>query len=241
MALESNPLVSVIIHSYNRFEYLLNALESVINQTYSNFEIILINDDSEEEEYYTHKFSNKIKKIDIDRKKFPAWPGSRQALINIGSENSKGKYLAFLDDDDIWLPTKLEIQINTMIKNDSLFSSTEGYFGNGVYDVNKKYPLYNAEHFFKILKKKYKKTNFLKSGKFPKIWNHDFLSVHNCIIKSSVIVEKNIFDELGGIRGLPKNADYDCWLSLLTMTNLLYVDTPLFYYDGSHGSGKNYT
>ena len=63
MALESNPLVSVIIHSYNRFEYLLNALESVINQTYSNFEIILINDDSEEEEYYTHKFSNKIKFI----------------------------------------------------------------------------------------------------------------------------------------------------------------------------------
>ena len=60
MAVESNPLVSVIIHSYNRFEYLLNALDSVINQTYSNFEIILINDDSEEEKYYTHKFSNNM-------------------------------------------------------------------------------------------------------------------------------------------------------------------------------------
>ena len=241
MVLESNPLVSIIIHSYNRFEYLLNALDSILNQTYSNFEIILINDDSDEEEYYTHKFSSKVNKIDIDRKKIPDWPGSRQALINIGSENSNGKYLAFLDDDDIWLPTKLEIQIKQMIENDYIFSSTEGYFGKGVYDVQKKYPLYNGEYFYKILKKKYRKTNYLKSGKFPKVWNHDFLSVHNCIIKSSVVVEKNAFDKMGGIRGLPKNADYDCWLSLLTMTDLLYVDTPLFYYDGSHGSGKNYT
>ncbi len=54
-------------------------------------------------------------------------------------------------------------------------------------------------------------------------------------------LDMNAFDKMGGIRGLPKNADYDCWLSLLTMTDLLYVDTPLFYYDGSHGSGKNYT
>jgi len=241
MVQESKPLVSVIIHSYNRFEYLLNALDSVHNQTYNNFEIILLNDDSDEEEYYTYNFSNKIKKIDIERKNYPDWPGSRQALINIGSENANGKFLAFLDDDDIWLPNKLEIQIKKMIENNYIFSSTEGFFGNGVYDINKNYPLYNQEHFFKILKKKYKKTNYLKSGQFPEVWDYNFLNIHNCIIKSSVIVEKAIFDQIGGIRGLPKNADYDCWLSLLNSTNLLYVDTPLFYYDGAHGSGKNYS
>ena len=72
------------------------------------------------------------------------------------------------------------------------------------------------------------------------IWNLDFLKVHNCIIKSSVMVDKILFDSIGGIRGLPENADYDCWLSLLAVTDLVYIDEPLFYYDGLHGEGKKY-
>ena len=120
------------------------------------------------------------------------------------------------------------------------FSSTEGYFGEGIYDKNKKYKLYNNEHFFKILKKKYRKTNYLKNKKFPSIWNYDFLKIHNCIIKSSVVVDKQLFDLIGGFRGLPEKADYDLWLNILKTTDLLYVDEPLFYYDGKHGDGKNY-
>ena len=236
----TNPLVSVIIHSYNRFKYLLNAIDSVTNQTYANYEIILLNDGSDEKEYYSYKFPYIVKKIDINREETPNWPGSRQALINIGSENANGKYLAFLDDDDIWLPNKLEIQVKTLEEENYKFSSTEGYFGKGVFDKNESYKLYNKEHFFKILKKKYRKTNYLKDNKFPQIWNLDFLKVHNCIIKSSVMVDKILFDSLGGIRGLPKNADYDCWLGLLSMTDLVYIDEPLFYYDGLHGEGKKY-
>ena len=48
------PLVSIIIHSFDRFEYLLNAIESIKNQTYKNYELILINDDSNEKEYYEY-------------------------------------------------------------------------------------------------------------------------------------------------------------------------------------------
>ena len=69
-------------------------------------------------------------------------------------------------------------------KNNSKFSSTEGYFGEGPYDKESKYKLYNREHFFKILKKKYRKTNYIKSGLFPTYWNYDFLKIHNCVIKS---------------------------------------------------------
>jgi len=66
------------------------------------------------------------------------------------------------------------------------------------------------------------------------------LDVHNCIILSSVMVEKDLFLRLGGFRGLPRLADYDCWLGLLKLTNFDYINQPLFYYDGNHGDGKNY-
>ena len=61
----NEPLVSVIIHSFDRFQYLLNAIRSIENQTYKNYELILINDDSNEKEYYEYNFPEFVKKIDI--------------------------------------------------------------------------------------------------------------------------------------------------------------------------------
>lgn len=233
------PLISVIIPSYNRFEYLLNAVNSVKDQTYKNYEIIVVNDESSQKEYYENTIED-INLINIKKKDYPDWGGSRQPLRNIGAEIAKGEYLAFLDDDDMWMNNKLELQINEMLKNNYLFSSTEGYYGEGVFDKNASYELYNREKFYKILKKKYRRSGFLNQGKFPKVWNFDFISIHNSIILSSVIVEKKLFKRLGGFRGLPVRADHDCWLGLLKLTDLLYVDVPLFYYDGFHGKGKNY-
>ena len=110
----SEPKVSVIIHSYNRYEYLVNALRSIENQTFKNFEIILINDDSDQREYYETNFGPKVKKIDIKKSETPEWKGSRQALINIGVDHANGKYIALLDDDDIWMDKKLEVQVNEL-------------------------------------------------------------------------------------------------------------------------------
>ena len=61
-----NPIkISAIIPSYNRFEYLLNAIDSVKNQTYQNIEIIVINDGSTQKEYYEYNFPSEIIKIDL--------------------------------------------------------------------------------------------------------------------------------------------------------------------------------
>ena len=69
----------------------------------------------------------------------------------------------------------------------------------------------------------------------------EFIKIHNCIITSSVMVDKSLFNSIGGFDGLPNGVgDYDCWLRLLSETNLAYIDEPLFYYDGTHGSGRNY-
>ena len=58
----SNPLISVIIPSYNRFEYLLNALDSIKGQTFEDYEIIIVNDGSSDERYNNYNFGQKIKK-----------------------------------------------------------------------------------------------------------------------------------------------------------------------------------
>ena len=99
----SEPKVSIIIPSYNRFKYLQNALDSIYAQDYTNYEIIVVNDGSTQEEYRSYKFPEQVNIVHINKEDTPDWGGSRQALRNIGSANSTGDYLAFLDDDDIWI------------------------------------------------------------------------------------------------------------------------------------------
>lgn len=234
------PKVSVIIPSYNRFNYLMNAIKSVIDQDYDNLEVIVINDASEEKEYYSETFPKEVKIIHLEQnqKKIHGFgPGS---IRNFGTDIASGKYLAFLDDDDIWLKDKLKIQIDLLEKSKYKMSSTDGFFGNGVYNNKLKYKKYLQQNYKKDLKKIYKNTEYLKNRTFPEIWNFDFINVHNCFITSSVVVDRKLFDKAGKFKNLPRNADYDCWLSLLKFTNSIFVNKTLFYYDGDHGEGRNY-
>jgi glycosyltransferase involved in cell wall biosynthesis len=235
-----DPKVSVIIPSYNRFDSLLVAVESVFAQTYKNIEILIINDGSTDIRYKSHNFPKHVSTIHLEenQKKIHGFgPGS---IRNFGTELAKGKYLAFLDDDDIWLNQKLELQIKALEESHFKFSSTEGFFGEGKYSKNKEYSLYNKEHYLADLKYKYRKTKYLNKNVFPKVWDEEFLKVHNCVITSSVVVENDLFKILGGFRGLPRWADYDCWLGLVQLSSLLYIDEPLFYYDNLHGEGQEY-
>lgn len=232
-------LVSAIIPSYNRYSYLENAISSIENQTYKNIEIIVINDGSDQNEYYSKELANRVNLINLKEnqtQKNGFGPGS---IRNFGINEASGKFIAFLDDDDHWLENKLEIQVNELINKKMKFSSTEGYFGNGLFDKNNDYKLYNKEKFFKKIKKKYKGTKYFRNG-FPEIWNYDFINVHNCIILSSVMVERELINLVGGFRNIPGAEDYDCWKAILLHEDLLYVDKPLFYYDGSHGDGQQY-
>tara|TARA_B100000886_G_scaffold100574_1_gene66807 strand:+ start:432 stop:1157 length:726 start_codon:yes stop_codon:yes gene_type:complete len=237
---KTQPKVSAIIPSYNRFKYLKNAVDSVLNQNYKNLEIIIINDGSDEEEYYNHKFPKSVKIVHLkqNQKKIHGFgPG---AIRNFGTDQASGDYLAFLDDDDIWLPDKLSIQIETMYEKKYKMSCTEGFIGEGVYVQNKNYKQYNSQYYLKKIKRKYKNTKYLRFNKYPENFTYDFLKIHNCIITSSVVVEKKLFDNMGKFRNLPLSADYDCWLGLLQLTNCIYIDIPLFYYDFLHAEGRNY-
>ena len=117
---------------------------------------------------------------------------------------------------------------------------TDGLIGNGTYDCSKKYLKYNAEHFYDALQKIYKKSKLLKDG-FPKVWNYRFLKIHNCIICSSVLIEKSILDTIGNMKTVKNGEeDYDCWLRALKHTQCIYLENPCFYYDLGHADGQNY-
>ena len=238
--------VSIVIPTYNRFNYLLNAIKSCKEQTYKNIEIIVVNDCSLQEEYYNHNWDDvKIIHLPENSKKLFGFTCSAY-VRNKGIEVSTGKYIAFCDDDDIWFPNKLELQINAMLKNGCKMSSSEGLIGNGPYNPNKKYKKYNSEEHFIALKNIYrsKRSNLLDNG-FPSIWNFDFLKIHNCMVTSSVIMEKEILTKINNFK-LTRNGagslseDYDCWLRGLILTNSAYVDEVCFYYDSGHGEGQNY-
>ena len=148
---------------------MLNAIKSVEDQDYKNYEIIVVNDGSTEEEYYKGRF-NKSKFIHLEQNQKEIHGYGPGSIRNFGTKQANGKYLAFLDDDDIWLENKLNFQISNGKLNIKM-SSTRMY-GSGIYDPDKNYELYNREHYFKDLKYKFRKLSILDG--LPKIWNYDF-------------------------------------------------------------------
>ena len=103
-------MISIIIPTYNRYNYLLNAINSVKNQTYKNYEILVINDGSSDLNY--NKKIEDVTQINlpISSKKKLGYPCGAVPR-NEGIKRAKGEYIAFLDDDDIWMPNKLTSQI----------------------------------------------------------------------------------------------------------------------------------
>ena len=120
--------VSVIIPTYNRFKYLLNTIKSVKEQTYPNIEIIVVNDKSIQKEYYDYDWnSNNIKIIHLEKNSKDRFGYACAGYVrNKGIELSFGKYIAFCDDDDIWFPNKIELQLKAMRETGCKMSSTDG-------------------------------------------------------------------------------------------------------------------
>ena len=114
--------VSVIIPFYNGVTWLCEAVQSVLDQTYKNVEIIVINDGSPED---ITPFLNKYKEKVIYYKQENQGPAVAR---NYGMQIATGTYIAFLDSDDLWLPTKLEKQIPFMENNGFKWSHTGFYF-----------------------------------------------------------------------------------------------------------------
>ncbi len=202
------PVVSVVIPTYNRLPKVKDAIESVLSQTYRDFEFWVVDDGSTDGTGEALRaFGNKIKYISQDNR-------GASAARNLGARVSRGKYLAFLDSDDLWEPEKLEIQVKCMEENPQfpLCYTDEIWIRKGIrVNPKKRHAKYSGWIFEKCLPL--------------------------CIISpSSALMKRALFVEIGGFdETLPVCEDYDFWLRVTCRYPVLFIDKKLIVKRGGHG------
>ena len=152
------PHVSIIIPTYRRWNFLFEAIESVFNQTYRDWEIIIVNDGGGSPEGKIIDFLNDPKVRYIEHLNNMGIASAR----NTGISNSAGDFIAYLDDDDIFYPNHLEVLMNEMVKNNWDVAYTDSYKGSYIgsgenYKLIKKEVQYSHD----FDRKKLWKANFI--------------------------------------------------------------------------------
>jgi glycosyltransferase involved in cell wall biosynthesis len=199
-------LVSIVIPTHNRSGLLKNAVESALAQTYDNIEIIIVDDLSSDntEQVVNELLNGKI--LYIKNETSLGGAGAR----NKGIENSKGEFIAFLDDDDIWYPDKIKLQVNKISENDDNILCTCG------------------------LRVVYSSTG-LDYFNFPKIKDVTLekMLLNNLVgITSTVLVRKSSLDTAGNFDSrLPAREEYDLWIRLSECGKFTSVNKPLLDYN----------
>jgi glycosyltransferase involved in cell wall biosynthesis len=201
-----SELVSVIIPTWNRANTIIRAVKSVLGQTYSDLEILICDDGSQDNTRELIEGLNdlRIRMISFDH------TGKPSSAKNKGIAQAKGDWIAFLDSDDEWHPEKLTAQIEAMKKHNLRASSTnaqrivEGDF--------------NFEEFIYWKRKKITFNNLLAG---------------NLIISSSAVFHRSLLSDVVGFpEHLTIAEDYALWLRVATLTPFAYINGHLVkYYD----------
>ncbi|MCJ7617299.1 MAG: glycosyltransferase [Desulfobacterales bacterium] len=202
-----NPLVSIIIPTYNRGWTLKEAIDSVLAQDFTDFELIVADDGSNDN---TQDILNSYKEDII-----VLHQGNKgvSAARNRGIASASGQYIAFLDSDDLWLPQKLSTQVDFFNTNpEALICQTEEkWIRNGI---------------FANPKKRHRK---LSGDIFEQ-------SLYLCLVSpSAVMMKRSLFEKTGIFdESLPACEDYDMWLRVSCRYPVFLIDTPLIIKRGGH-------
>lgn len=184
--MSSMPLVSVVITTYKRSEMLLRAIESVLIQTYKDIEVIVVDDGSPE------PVCDSLQQIFGDRIRCVSHPQNlgAPAARNTGIRQSRGKYVAFLDDDDVWLPQKLEKQMLLFDEGVAMVFCGEAIYADG-----------------KLVRER--PAKWLAGG------NNGLLRYNPIGGTSVAVIDKKCLDDVKGFdEALQAAQDWDLWLRI---------------------------
>jgi glycosyltransferase involved in cell wall biosynthesis len=201
------PLVSVVIPTYNRWPMIAEAVESVLAQTFNAFELIVVDDGS------TDNTTHLLRSCDSRLRIFSQPRAGVAAARNAGVARSRGKYIAFLDSDDLWSPAKLASQADFMERNSGVHicQTEEIWIRRGV-RVNPR-----SRH------RKPTGDIFRRS-------------LELCLVSpSAVMMTKELFYWAGGFdESFPVCEDYDLWLRIAVGYPVYLIDRPLVTKRGGH-------
>lgn len=207
-----NPLVSIIVPCYNQAQYLDEALQSVLDQTYENWECIMVNDGSSDN---TEEIAQKWVVKDSRFLYFYKENGGLSSARNLGIEVAKGDYIQFLDSDDVLDSKKMELSLNEIALNSSdenIIISNFRMFVDNIDMSSNSYCDLNSELFT------FKKVLF--------DWDLVFnIPIHCGLFESSFFLDFRFPEELKA------KEDWYMWLWFLKKTpNIYFIDLPLAYY-----------
>jgi glycosyltransferase involved in cell wall biosynthesis len=201
------PRVSVIVPTCNRAQFLQEAVESVLDQTFRDFELIVVDDGSTDcTPYLVKRWEDQIRCIRQEKL------GVSRAR-NTGIRAARGRYLSFLDSDDLWSKAKLETQVAFL-------------------DANPHYPVCYTDE---VWIRKGRQVNPRKIHEKYSGWIFD-RCLPLCIISpSSAMVRKEVINAVGGFdENLPVCEDYDLWLRIASRFPIYFIDRKLIVKRGGH-------
>ena len=199
--------ISVVIPTFNRISLVARAIDSVLKQSLNPYEIIVVDDGSDDGT--SEMIQNKYKSIKLIQQQNNGVSAAR----NNGIKHAKGDWIGLLDSDDEWTGKKLENQVDRLIKTPEydFCHTNEIWIRNGVrVNQRKKHEKYGGYIFDKCL---------------------DICRIS----PSSVLFRKNILDHVGWFDDqLPVCEDYDLWLRITAEYRILFIDDPLIIKYGGH-------
>ena len=207
------PLISVVIPAYNAEQFLDETLESVLSQTYENWECIIVNVGSTDN---TEEIAKKWCEKDTRFRYFYKENSGTSDTRNLGIKKARGEYIAFLDADDLYMPNFLEVCLENLVEKDvDLVAPKMLEF----WDVQNE-----------VIEDEDKK-DYLYSGK-----EGIALFLHSNRLTMALLCKKSVMDEVGGFTWHKKAEDLHCWLKVLFAGYKIYRLGEYYAYRRMHNN-----
>ena len=209
----NQPAVTVILTSYNHEKYIREAIESVLNQTFVDFELIIWDDASSDDSWQIIKTyaDPRIRAFRNEKNKGPCF-GVNNSIFDL----SRGQYIAIHHSDDIWQPTKLEKQVDYLDKHPglgALFSQANIIDEDGG-------PLAGKDHFYSSIFRQNNRSRFE--------WLRHFLLRGNCLCHPSVLIPRSTYLRVGPYdKRLAQIPDFDMWTRICLHYEIHILVEPL--------------
>lgn len=212
--MKKQPLVSVVIPTYNAAKFLPQAVGSALNQTYRNIEVIVVDDGSTDgtEDLPILK-DQRVHYFKIPHSGGPATPR------NVGIERAKGELIAFLDADDIWLPKKIEGQVNLIERKKVDLVYCDGQVAN-----ERDRPVRDYYH---------EEIPTPQGDVFRELYATNFIPTSSVLVRKGCFAKIGVFDTRARFVGVE---DYELWLRMAKFFRFGYLAKVLFRYRERAGS-----